>query len=369
MKKKSPVAIDRGFFDEDCSVRAKQGNFFFDQRTSEKESMRSIITRNDRLGNNMAVSPKQTQTKFAKVRGYPKQSAYRYPRMVEKQYALFCRTLIASLVADLQTDLFPNLEYLRDYYRATQDDTPPSTFTTLDDDRRPFKRTIYSQAFDDFGNDLDRLFLNILVRFGKRVDDQKPKVRDYARKVDKSNQVQTAANVKKVLGVDILAGNQELTQAVETWTGENVQLITKMGTDELTRIKGQVLDGFRSGLRPESIQKGILDNFRSASDRKTLQATGLSSQARADLLAADQIGKLNGQITRQRQQKLGLGRYRWRTSLDERVRETHRRLEGKIFYWNEDDGPVAPEGAPGIPIRCRCYAEPVIEDLLIDETE
>ena len=65
-------------------------------------------------------------------------------------------------------------------------------------------------------------------------------------------------------------------------------------------------------------------------------------------------------MTQARQMKLGIERYRWRTAGDTRVRTEHAMREGQIFSWDRPP----PDGHPGQPINCRCYAEPVIEDVL-----
>lgn len=65
---------------------------------------------------------------------------------------------------------------------------------------------------------------------------------------------------------------------------------------------------------------------------------------------------------------LGIKKYRWRHSRDERVRgnpggkypkarPSHWAREGKIYSWNDPP----PGGHPGMDYQCRCTAEPVFE--------
>ena len=85
---------------------------------------------------------------------------------------------------------------------------------------------------------------------------------------------------------------------------------------------------------------------------------------------------MNATVTKVRQTRLGIKRYIWRTSMDEAVRgypkgpsknlplsHNHYKREGKIFYYDSKDGPVPEDGHAGMPINCRCYAEPVLDDL------
>ncbi|MAK31420.1 minor capsid protein, partial [Acinetobacter sp.] len=84
--------------------------------------------------------------------------------------------------------------------------------------------------------------------------------------------------------------------------------------------------------------------------------------SRARLIAADQMGKVNGQINKARQLSMGVETYVWQTAKDERVRKDHQHKQGKTFRW--DDPPTG--GHPGEPIRCRCTALPNYEDILVD---
>ena len=56
--------------------------------------------------------------------------------------------------------------------------------------------------------------------------------------------------------------------------------------------------------------------------------------------------------------------YKWRTQKDDKVRDLHRDLEGKIF--NKNNPPVSGtngfRGNPGEPANCRCFAEPIVTD-------
>ena len=80
-------------------------------------------------------------------------------------------------------------------------------------------------------------------------------------------------------------------------------------------------------------------------------------EGRAKVIARDQVGKLNGQLTQARQQALGITEYVWRTSRDQRVRDAHADRDGRRFRWS-----TAPaDGHPGHPVQCRCVAEGVID--------
>ena len=88
------------------------------------------------------------------------------------------------------------------------------------------------------------------------------------------------------------------------------------------------LEGYRNGETTTTIVKQI-------------QRTYSVDRRHAQLLARDQIAKLNGDITQQQQQDAGVVEYVWSTSGDSRVRPSHAALNHKRFRW--DDPPVVDE--------------------------
>ena len=153
--------------------------------------------------------------------------------------------------------------------------------------------------------------------------------------------------LRAAIGVDVFAADPELLDLLEQFTEDNVAQITTISENVFPTIERTVANGYRSGLRASDISDEIVRQLGVA-------------ESRAAFWARDQIGTLNGQITRARQTSLGVEEYVWRTSLDERVRETHRQLEGTVHRW--DDPPTVGQRQvhPGEDYNCRCTADPVI---------
>lgn len=82
---------------------------------------------------------------------------------------------------------------------------------------------------------------------------------------------------------------------------------------------------------------------------------GQTSRERAAFIARDQTGSILGQMTAERHQKAGILAFRWSDSGDNRVRPTHKKRNGKIYFYA--DKPLL----PGEDYGCRCVAEPVDE--------
>ena len=125
-----------------------------------------------------------------------------------------------------------------------------------------------------------------------------------------------------------------------------MRLIKNLPTQKGEQLRGKFTEAVRKGTRWEEvakeIQRDLPDKLRN----------------RAKLIARDQIGKLNGQLTKLRQRNIGVTHYIWRGMLDERERQLHVDREGEKFAW---DNPPE-DGHPGEAILCRCYAEAVFPD-------
>ena len=178
------------------------------------------------------------------------------------------------------------------------------------------------------------------------------------------NKRQFNKTVDNVLGVDIFVEEPWLEGQLDIFASQNAELITGMTDDELKRVSGIVQRGLQEGSSYSSIEENIYETF------------GITRR-KARLIARDQTSKLNASLTKLRQQELGITEYVWQTSGDERVRKTHRPLDGKICRWddptvykNEKNGKWLKRSSiggtnvhVGVDINCRCQALPEIEGM------
>ena len=161
---------------------------------------------------------------------------------------------------------------------------------------------------------------------------------------------------KSVMGVDVLSANPWLKQEVKTFTAENVSLITSIEESNLKSVEQIVFRKVNAGERPGAIADELQKMFE-------------LSDSRAQLIARDQTLKFHSRLLRRRYTDIGLTRYRWRTVGDVSVRQRHQALNGKVFSF--DDPPVTVTSGsragernnPGEDIQCRCFAEPIFDDL------
>lgn len=166
-------------------------------------------------------------------------------------------------------------------------------------------------------------------------------------------QVNQHVNVQLIESYESLYGNRPRqfnnTKEFETlktiWTSQNVALIKS--------IDDQIMDKVRFSMSQRIKEQTI------AGLAKDIKDIAKVSENRAVLIATDQVGKLNSQLTQYRQMNAGIEQYMWLSQHDNRVRPKHRApyRDGNIYRW--DDPP--PDGHPGWPIRCRCVAAPVFD--------
>lgn len=88
----------------------------------------------------------------------------------------------------------------------------------------------------------------------------------------------------------------------------------------------------------------------------------------AKLLARTEVGRAETALTQARAERLGLNWYEWKTSEDQRVRVSHRKMDTVLVNWNDPPSPeaLAQEKSyfgkyhPGTVFNCRCLALPLV---------
>lgn len=169
----------------------------------------------------------------------------------------------------------------------------------------------------------------------------------FVEEVNSVNRKQFYAAMENAVGVSLERSiqNEGLSDILMATTRENVNLIKSIPAEYLKNVESIVFTGTVQGSKYGSLIQQI-------------QKAGGVSERRAKLIARDQSSKINSAITQQRSQSLGVEEYVWRTAGDERVRQTHKDNNGKIFRW---DKPPKETGHPGTDIQCRCVAQPIIK--------
>lgn len=138
--------------------------------------------------------------------------------------------------------------------------------------------------------------------------------------------------------------------AMRRLLAEQVGLIKSLPLEAAERVQRLSVEALSTGRRAEEIAK-------------QLAATGEVTMSRARTIARTEVGRASTELQRARAQHVGSTHFEWITAGDSDVRESHKRLNGRTFRW--DDPPESDPGhraLPGAIWNCRCFARPIIPD-------
>jgi SPP1 gp7 family putative phage head morphogenesis protein len=258
-----------------------------------------------------------------------------FPRAAEMAYARDLVAIAGIARQVLEEKLNPSLDRI---FEAAK------TFATAD--AAGARRDQYATILSDVFGELE-------VEFEKRVRKTKrTAAKKAANRTEETNEKELSRYTKQLVGVDVVQEEPWLADFTELFIESNVGLIESIGTRLHGEVRELVESAAATGLRPEALAEDIQERF------------GVS-ESRARLIARDQVGKYNGMLSAARQQRLGIRSFIWRTSGDERVRDSHAAKEGNTYEWQD---PPHDTGMPGEDYQCRCTAEPDLE-ALADEIE
>lgn len=197
------------------------------------------------------------------------------------------------------------------------------------------------------------------------------KVGDLARRLtlgmlnraNAQNKRQTQAAYKSAFDIDLsgLLGDEPIKGTMQKALADNVALIQSIQTDFINEVGGVVFGNLAKGGRHENLVTLIRER-------------GKVTESRARLIARDQTAKLNSALTQARNEALGVDLYEWGGAGDERERDSHNALNGKVCKYSDptvystDGGKTwkkrpsnAFVGHPGEDYQCRCVALPVVQ--------
>lgn len=167
---------------------------------------------------------------------------------------------------------------------------------------------------------------------------------------DAQNHAEISTNLKNQTGIDLsayLRNSPNVVERVNELTVSNIQLIKSIRTQYLDKVQNAVTQAMVQG----TLNKDLAEQ---------LKKLGKDVESRAMLIARDQSSKLNAALTRARHEEVGIKKYMWSASLDERVRESHAEKDGLIFEYTN---PPADTGHPGHDVNCRCVQIPVFDEV------
>ena len=176
----------------------------------------------------------------------------------------------------------------------------------------------------------------------------------YFRKLSGQHESAVIRSFRAALGVDVsvLLDDGPIQQALHARVQTNVDLIKTIPSKFHSQLTNDLQRQLKAG------------PFDRQAVTRLLRTSYHSSGYNLRRLARDQTTKSIGQFTELRQKQIGIEKYRWSASDDNRVRLTHQINDGDIFEWAN---PPAITGPPGWDIQCRCVAVAIIPDKTAQE--
>jgi len=195
-----------------------------------------------------------------------------------------------------------------------------------------------SVRLDDFADDIDRAMKEARIQFARKYTPEEIAIliKKHANRIEQFSAEEIDRVFGAVLGIDIARVEPWMATEIKSFVNENVSLIKSIPEQFFDRVEQTVIREVKAG----SLTGEIADEIQ--------HIYGVS-ESRAALIARDQTSKFNGSLNHLRQANVGIKKYIWRTSRDERVRESHAEKEGETFSW---DDPPADTGHPGDDINC-----------------
>lgn len=212
-------------------------------------------------------------------------------------------------------------------------------------------QALYMQRMNQFQNSYqyEKYIMSAVKRMVTPIADINAKTwREAARKSTRGRFLYDLLMEELQQGKDILINDQLL---------ENAALIKTLPNDIAEKVVKDIADEALKGKRARSIEKIIK------------QETDKHSRASARLIARTEVAKTQSALTRVRAQSLDMQWYVWRTALDgNRVRPSHRLVEGVLVNWNDPPSPEALAGEKSVGNyhagniwNCRCFSEVLVD--------
>lgn len=236
-----------------------------------------------------------------------KQIIIHYPRFEESKYTKILLNYVKDLRSIIQNNLLDKLPYLLN-------------------DRDEYVRV------DDFLDDIENIIDSLNVSISQRTLSFVRLLRSAGFNVSRFTSRQVArilsSNIsietQPDMGIDFINNplSRGVNELLKSWVYTNTRLIKSIEENLLDNVSLVIQDGFRSGSTIQVIKNQLKQKFD-------------ITENRAKLIARDQIGKLHSNIVRNQMLNLRISEYRWLTSKDDRVRDSHKVMNGKICSWTD----------------------------------
>lgn len=172
------------------------------------------------------------------------------------------------------------------------------------------------------------------------------------RTVDSINTTWRAAAAVLEVSPDL---TPEMRQRFADEYSENMKLwVKKFSEESIQDLRKVVTSNAEQGYRFDKLIDSIKSRYHVSTNK-------------AKFLARQETSLFMSKFRELRYAEAGVTRYRWRTSGDGRVRDGHKKLNGKVFSYDSPpivDLQTGRRANPGQDFGCRCIDEPILDPVL-----
>ena len=195
---------------------------------------------------------------------------------------------------------------------------------------------------------------------------------DISKIINSLNKIQKSKfinNVNSAIGVDLgqVLQNENLEDFLSMQINKNVSLVKSIPDEFFKQIEAEIYQGVSNGVTYGDIAKRI-------NGIKDISSVFGKLSNRTKFIARNEVENINAALVKKRSEKVGLKKFIWQTSRDERVRGnpagtypnakcSHYKLDGKVFTWSGGAKCGGKVIYPGSDFNCRCVAINLIEGI------
>lgn len=282
----------------------------------------------------------------------PKPLVWLYPLGIQRQYQRVLKSVVKEWEKQAINIIIGNLPRIVNNANTLKNKIATNIISDSD------RQDNYVEDVDNLMNEYELSLLGLTPLLPNAMSQT-------VQNVSAFNNVQWKKIIKHSLKIDYFNQEPWLIEHTQAFVRNNISLIQKLQQKTTENIREVITTGIMQGKRHNTIADEILQG----TDLKK----GIFNKAstRAKLIARDQVNKVNGQFQELRQTDIGVTRYIWRTSQDERVRTSHKNMDGRTCVWHNSTVYIGSDnlqhprsGIKGVQlhvgqdIQCRCNASP-----------
>lgn len=198
---------------------------------------------------------------------------------------------------------------------------------------------------DNISKQVEKLLASLQFAFEREAESPERIASSVMSEIFSSSEKQYNEAIKSLFALDIFSNNQSMTMILEQTISNSTGMMKNIESDNLNKVR-------------QIVNTGIIEGKTSSQIKDDLVKSKAVARRRAENIARNETGNAYAAINKARNKALGVKKFKWITSNDERVRPEHQSFNNKIYTFTRP-----PNGLmPGEDYNCRCVYSIVIEE-------